>query len=81
MRGPVTSAWSARWLCPTAAAMPPVTAAAVFLGYAALNGVTISVIFAEFTTKSIFATFRFRRCTSYAVNAETSSTPVAVVTQ
>ena len=32
-------------------------AALTFLGYAALNGVTISVIFAVFTTKSIFATF------------------------
>jgi hypothetical protein len=37
--------------------MDTFTAAAVFLGYAALNGVTLSVIFAEFTTKSIFATF------------------------
>ena len=37
--------------------MSPFTAAAVFLGYAALNGVTISVIFAVYTTKSIFATF------------------------
>jgi uncharacterized protein len=32
-------------------------AATTFLGYAALNGVTLSVIFAVFTTKSIFATF------------------------
>jgi FtsH-binding integral membrane protein len=32
-------------------------AAAVYLAYAALNGVTISVIFAAFTTKSIFVTF------------------------
>jgi len=31
--------------------------AAIFLGYAALNGLTFSVIFAEFTTKSIFSTF------------------------
>jgi FtsH-binding integral membrane protein len=30
---------------------------AIFIGYAALNGVTISVVFAIFTTKSIFATF------------------------
>jgi len=37
--------------------MDTFTAAAVFLGYAALNGVTLSVIFALFTTKSIFATF------------------------
>jgi hypothetical protein len=32
-------------------------AATIFLGYAALNGVTISVIFAIYTTKSIYATF------------------------
>jgi len=32
-------------------------AAAVFLAYAALNGLTLSVIFAAFTTKSIFSTF------------------------
>ena len=32
-------------------------AAATFLAYAALNGVTISVIFAVFTTKSIFTSF------------------------
>jgi uncharacterized protein len=32
-------------------------AAAVFLAYAALNGVTISIIFAVFTTKSIFVSF------------------------
>ncbi len=32
-------------------------AAATFLGFAALNGVTVSLIFAEYTTKSIFATF------------------------
>jgi uncharacterized protein len=32
-------------------------AAALFLAYAALNGVTISVIFAVFTTKSIFVSF------------------------
>jgi len=32
-------------------------AGAVFLAYAALNGVTISVIFAVFTTKSIFVSF------------------------
>ena len=32
-------------------------AGATFLGYSALNGVTLSVIFAVFTTKSIFATF------------------------
>jgi FtsH-binding integral membrane protein len=31
--------------------------AAIFLGYAALNGLTFSVIFAAFTTKSIFSTF------------------------
>jgi hypothetical protein len=37
--------------------MSPFTAATVFLGYAALNGITISVIFAVYTTKSIFATF------------------------
>ena len=30
---------------------------ATFIGYAALNGVTLSLIFAVFTTKSIFATF------------------------
>src|ERR1700733_7449852 len=30
---------------------------ATFIGYAALNGVTLSIIFAIFTTKSIFATF------------------------
>ena len=30
---------------------------AVFIGYAALNGVTLSIVFALFTTKSIFATF------------------------
>lgn len=33
------------------------TAGAIFLGYAALSGVTVSVIFAVYTTKSIFATF------------------------
>ena len=33
------------------------TAGAIFLGYAALSGLTISVIFAVYTTKSIFATF------------------------
>jgi FtsH-binding integral membrane protein len=33
------------------------TAAATFLAYAGLTGVTVSVIFAVFTTKSIFATF------------------------
>lgn len=32
-------------------------AATTFLAYAALNGVTISVIFAAFTTRSIFTTF------------------------
>lgn len=32
-------------------------AAATFLAYAALNGVTLSVIFAIYTTKSIFSTF------------------------
>jgi len=32
-------------------------ARATFLAYAALNGVTISVIFAVYTTKSIFSTF------------------------
>jgi FtsH-binding integral membrane protein len=32
-------------------------AAATYLAYAALNGVTISIIFAVFTTKSIFSTF------------------------
>jgi FtsH-binding integral membrane protein len=32
-------------------------AATIFIGYAALNGVTISVIFAIYTTKSIYATF------------------------
>ena len=32
-------------------------AAAIYLGYAALNGLTISVIFAVYTTKSIFSTF------------------------
>ena len=32
-------------------------AAALFLAYAALNGVTISIIFAVFTTKSIFTSF------------------------
>jgi uncharacterized protein len=32
-------------------------AAAVFLGYAGLNGVTLSIVFAAFTTKSIYATF------------------------
>jgi len=32
-------------------------AAAIFLGYAALNGLTFSVIFAIFTTQSIFSTF------------------------
>jgi uncharacterized protein len=37
--------------------MDTFTAAATFVGYAALNGVTLSVIFAVFTTKSIFATF------------------------
>ncbi len=37
--------------------MDTFTAAATFIGYAALNGVTLSVIFAAFTTKSIFATF------------------------
>jgi uncharacterized protein len=37
--------------------MDTFTAAVVFLGYAALNGITLSVIFALFTTKSIFATF------------------------
>lgn len=37
--------------------MDPFEAGAIFLGYAALNGVTISVIFAAFTTKSIFVTF------------------------
>ena len=30
---------------------------ATFIGYAALNGVTLSIVFAIFTTKSIFATF------------------------
>jgi uncharacterized protein len=33
------------------------TAGAIFLGYAALTGVTVSVIFVVYTTKSIFATF------------------------
>jgi uncharacterized protein len=37
--------------------MGVVEAATIFLGYSALNGVTISVIFAVYTTKSIFATF------------------------
>ena len=37
--------------------MSVVEAGATFLGYAALNGVTISVIFAVFTTGSIYATF------------------------
>lgn len=32
-------------------------ATAIFLAYAALNGLTISVIFAVYTTKSIFTTF------------------------
>lgn len=32
-------------------------AAAIFLGYAALSGVTVSVVFAVFTTRSIYATF------------------------
>jgi len=32
-------------------------AAATFLAYAALNGITISIIFAVFTTKSIFVSF------------------------
>ena len=32
-------------------------AVATFIGYAALNGVTLSIVFALFTTKSIFATF------------------------
>jgi FtsH-binding integral membrane protein len=36
--------------------MDVVEAAAIFVGYAALNGVTVSVIFAVFTTKSIFST-------------------------
>jgi FtsH-binding integral membrane protein len=31
-------------------------AAATFLGYSALNGITLSVVVAEFTTRSIFAT-------------------------
>ena len=30
---------------------------AIFLGYAALNGLTLSVVFAAFTTKSVFSTF------------------------
>jgi FtsH-binding integral membrane protein len=37
--------------------MDVVEAAAIFVGYAALNGVTVSVVFAVFTTRSIFATF------------------------
>jgi hypothetical protein len=37
--------------------MSVVEAGAVFLGYAGLNGVTLSILFAVFTTKSIFATF------------------------
>lgn len=37
--------------------MPVFEAAAIFLAYAALNGVTISVIFAVWTTGSIYATF------------------------
>ena len=37
--------------------MDALTAGAIFLGYAALTGVTVSVIFAVYTTKSIFATF------------------------
>lgn len=32
-------------------------AAATFLGYAALNGLTLSLLFAIYTTKSIFSTF------------------------
>jgi FtsH-binding integral membrane protein len=32
-------------------------AAATFLGYAALNGLTLSLLFAVYTTKSIFSTF------------------------
>ncbi len=37
--------------------MSVVAASAIFLAYAALNGLTISVIFAVYTTKSIFSTF------------------------
>jgi FtsH-binding integral membrane protein len=37
--------------------MDLIETAAIYLGYAALNGLTFSVIFAAFTTKSIFSTF------------------------
>jgi uncharacterized protein len=37
--------------------MDAFTAGAIFVGYAALNGVTVSIVFAVYTTKSIFATF------------------------
>ena len=37
--------------------MNVIEAGATFLGYAALNGLTLSVIFAVYTTKSIYSTF------------------------
>jgi uncharacterized protein len=37
--------------------MDEATAAAIFLAYAAITGLTVSIIFAVYTTKSIFATF------------------------
>lgn len=37
--------------------MGVVEAAAIFLAYSALNGLTLSVLFEAFTTKSIFSTF------------------------
>jgi FtsH-binding integral membrane protein len=37
--------------------MDAVTAGAIFLAYAAITGVTVSLIFAVYTTKSIFAAF------------------------
>lgn len=37
--------------------MDEATAAAIFLAYAAITGLTMSIIFAVYTTKSIFATF------------------------
>ena len=45
------------FLCSRIRSMSPVTAAVTFLSYAALNGVTLSIVFLEYTKASISSTF------------------------
>ena len=54
------------FLCSRIKSLSPMTAAVTFLSYAALNGVTLSVIFLEYTKASISSTF-FISAATFAV--------------